>query len=87
MCSHLHKNDKGVCNRCKQKTCSINVEYCFCAVGWPYELQCVECRDMPNRMDDQYCCCVPLTHPDRHEVKLSMAQMAEGPIPMARTGT
>jgi hypothetical protein len=31
---------------------------CFCAVGWPYELQCPDCRD-GDRDKYSYCVCPP----------------------------
>jgi len=33
---------------------------CFCAVGWPYERMCTDCRDGRVRRDyDSYCICPP----------------------------
>jgi hypothetical protein len=40
--------------------CRKGVEGCFCAVGWPYELMCSDCRDSRIKGDDKsYCVCPP----------------------------
>jgi len=64
-CRHTSALPDGACERCGEKTCHIGVTGCRCAVGWPYELQCPECRDRPNRMDDGYCVCTPSVVPPR----------------------
>jgi hypothetical protein len=39
--------------------CRKGVPGCFCRVGWPYELQCPDCRD--TKLADKYsfCGCPP----------------------------
>lgn len=34
---------------------------CFCVVGWPYERQCVDCRDSwkDGEFRNSYCICPP----------------------------
>jgi hypothetical protein len=64
-CAHRAAAPGGKCRACGVDLCHIGVEGCRCAVGWPYELQCPECRDIENRMDDGYCVCVPSFTPPR----------------------
>jgi hypothetical protein len=33
---------------------------CFCAVGWPYERQCPDCRDGAGADKYSYCVCPPV---------------------------
>jgi hypothetical protein len=41
--------------------CRSKVSGCFCAVGWPYERQCPDCRDTwpEGARRDSYCICPP----------------------------
>lgn len=86
MCYHLHPNPDGVCSKCNRQTCKMGLPGCFCSVGWPYELQCLECRDMPRRFDNGYCCCTPTNLPDRgHIIKLCTDLDQENSRPAAQT--
>jgi len=48
----------------KPSYCRKEVEGCYCAVGWPYELQCPKCRDSEHADPYSYCACPPPHHPD-----------------------
>jgi hypothetical protein len=41
--------------------CKHGVTGCFCAVGWPYERQCRDCRDRwpEGAFRDSCCICPP----------------------------
>lgn len=65
-CEHTVPRPNGICSQCGTVICRIELEYgCYCAVGWPYEKQCVECKDVKNRIDQLFCVCVPVKLPDR----------------------
>lgn len=64
-CDHMASRPDGVCSNCGTTTCLAGLSTCLCQVGYPYELQCGECRDRPNRIDSGYCVCVPLNSPPR----------------------
>lgn len=51
-------------NRDKQAAgeyCQKHCPGCFCAVGWPYEEQCPNCRDSwkAGEFRNSYCICPP----------------------------
>jgi hypothetical protein len=41
------------------KTCRLGIPTCYCAVGWPYDKQCPDCRDNwgDAKFRDSYCIC------------------------------
>jgi hypothetical protein len=39
--------------------CRKGVPGCFCAIGWPYEKQCPDCRGTPLADKYSYCGCEP----------------------------
>ena len=44
----------------KGKYCNDGVPGCYCKVGFPYEEQCVDCRDTRDKGDDESrCVCGP----------------------------
>jgi hypothetical protein len=69
-CNHLPPRPNGVCPNCQTLVCRIGLEFgCYCSIGWPYEKQCIECRDKKNRIDSGYCACVPVKYPNReHDI-------------------
>jgi hypothetical protein len=42
-------------------TCRKGYPDCYCAVGWPYDKQCPDCRDTwpEGSFRDSYCVCPP----------------------------
>lgn len=64
-CKHEGELPDGICPTCKIVTCNIGKTNCRCAVGYPYELQCEECRDKKPRLDNGYCVCTPSKFPPR----------------------
>jgi len=49
--------------------CHKGVSRCFCAVGFPYEMQCPDCRDnwKEGQFRDSYCICPPPTKSSKEE--------------------
>ncbi len=64
-CTHMLPRPGGECSGCGETTCRIGLDSCLCAVGYPYDLRCAECRDRPKRVDEGYCVCVPPRIPPR----------------------
>lgn len=64
-CEHPGPLTGGKCGPCGATTCQYGVTGCRCSVGYPYELQCADCRDRENRMDNGYCVCIPSSIPPR----------------------
>jgi hypothetical protein len=55
----------GICEECGVTTCRIGLSNCLCQVGYPYELQCHDCRNRKDRIDNGYCVCTPVKTPPR----------------------
>jgi hypothetical protein len=59
-CKHEGPAPEGLCAKCGAVTCRKCVPDCKCAVGFPYEEQCVECRDGRKPGDVfSHCVCPP----------------------------
>jgi predicted amidophosphoribosyltransferase len=43
--------------------CKKGISGCACDLGWPYEMQCPDCRDKweEHAFRDSYCICSPTT--------------------------
>jgi hypothetical protein len=64
-CDHRCSCPNGCCSICGVQTCLIGINGCRCLIGWDYAQQCMDCRDLKNRLDDGYCVCIPNKLPPR----------------------